>query len=58
MHKLIINIINSNLKESDKLAAIAAISGGVEARKALYWARVQNGANKRRADALWAELNK
>lgn len=56
MHKLILNIIKSNMSESDKLAAIAAISGGVEARKALYRARVQNGANKRRADALFSEL--
>lgn len=58
MHKLILSIIKSNLSESDKLAAIAAISGGVEARKSLYWARVQNGANKRRADWLESELNK
>lgn len=58
MHKLIINIINSNLKDADKLAAIAAISGGVEARKQLYKARVNNGFNKRRADLLEAELNK
>lgn len=58
MHKLILNIIRSNMSETDKLAAIAAISGGVEARKALYKARVQNGANKRLVNNLMAELNK
>lgn len=51
MHDLILSIIKSNMNDADKVAAIAAISNGVKAR-------VQNGANKRLADALWAELNK
>lgn len=58
MHDLILSIIKSNMNDADKVAAIAAISNGVKARKQLYKARVQNGANKRLADALWAELNK
>lgn len=58
MHKLILNIIRSNMSETDKLAAIAAVSGVVETRKALYKARVQNGANKRLAANLLSELNK
>lgn len=58
MHDLILSIVNSNMRDSDKLAAIAAISNGVVARKALYKARVQNGANKRLAANLLSELNK
>ena len=57
MHDLILSIVNSNMRDADKVAAIAAISNGVKARKQLYKARVQNGANKRRADALLSELN-
>lgn len=58
MHDLILSIVNSNMRDADKVAAIAAISGGVVARKQLYKARVQNGANKRLANSLMAELNK
>lgn len=58
MHDLILSIVNSNMRDCDKVAAIAAISNGVQARKALYKARVQNGANKRIVIQLMAELNK
>lgn len=58
MHDIILSIVNSNMRDSDKLAAIAAIAGLKKARKDLYWARVKNGANKRKAEWLEAELNK
>lgn len=58
MQDIILSIIKSNMSDYDKLAAVAAIAGLKKARKDLYWARVQNGANKRKAEWLEAELNK
>lgn len=56
MHDIILKIAKSNMTDSDKLAAIAAIAELSETRKKLYKARTQGAANKRRADWLAKEL--
>lgn len=53
MNDIILSIVKSNMKDSDKLAAIAELS---ETRKKLYKARTQGAAQKRRADALLSDL--
>lgn len=56
MHEVILNIAKSNMSDKAKLQAITAIAELQSTRKQLYKTRVNNGLNKRRADALLSDL--
>lgn len=56
MHDIILKIAKSNMSDKAKLQAITAIAELQSTRKKLYKARTQGAAQKRRADALFADL--
>ena len=56
MHDIILKIAKSNMRDADKVAAISAIAELQSAPKALYKSRTNGAAQKRRADALFADL--